>query len=102
MNHDYSALWADLEADGLRVNNLYQMDNKLWRCNLRRDHPGRGVLYEWGQGPDPYFAVIAAYSRVEARGVPPLEAPPPHATKEAVGFGKPKLSAAQMLRRLGL
>ena len=64
MRHDYEQLFADLASEGLKVNNLFQLQSGHWRCNLRADHPGAVILFNYGEGPDPYLAVIAAWARL--------------------------------------
>lgn len=92
MNHDYNQLFSDLAADGLRINNLFQLDSGHWRCNLRDDRFDT-KMFTYGEGPDPYLAVLAAWGTLETnRGVPPRRSHPV-ATAEQVGFNKPGLSS---------
>src|SRR5436190_4794502 len=64
MRHDYEQLFSDLAYEGLKVNNLFQLQSGTWRCNLRVDHPGSVILFNYGEGPDPYLATIAAWAKL--------------------------------------
>ena len=65
MKHDYNQLFEDLAYEGLKVNNLFQLQSGAWRCNLRVDHPGAVILFNYGEGPDPFLATIAAWAKLQ-------------------------------------
>lgn len=48
---------------GLRVNNLFQLDNGTWQANLRALEPDTKDMYdhEFGHGATPKAALAAAY-----------------------------------------
>lgn len=64
MKHDYNQLFSDLEYEGLKVNNLFQLKSGTWRANLRADRPTSVILFNYGEGPDPFFAIIAAWAKL--------------------------------------
>jgi hypothetical protein len=65
MKHDYNQLFEDLSYEGLKMNNLFQLASGTWRCNLRVDHPGAVILFNYGEGPDPFLAIIAAWAKLQ-------------------------------------
>lgn len=40
---------ADMNAAGFKINNLFQLDEGFWRCNLRSDRTG-GTFYDFANG----------------------------------------------------
>jgi hypothetical protein len=46
-----------LADHNIKVNNLFQLDDGTWQCNLRDDEYG----YEFGQGKTLYDAIKAAF-----------------------------------------
>lgn len=123
---ELEALLSDLAADGLLINNLYQIGPTGWRASLRRDdglcsdpvltcdQPSSGAWcdhclrsttgYAYGEGPSVYYALIAALANVSAQDAKTKHIPAQVSSEQiGAGFGpKPKLSGVQLLRKLGL
>ena len=54
---------------GLRVNNLFQIENGAWQANFRVDLPDdSGLFFEFGHGPTPTEAIRMAMLKVYQGG----------------------------------
>lgn len=54
-------MFAEIEAAGCIVNNLFQLTDGTWRCNLRFRDPARAQanwVYEYSDAPTPEGAVM--------------------------------------------
>lgn len=50
-------LFAELAGDGWLVNNLYQLDDGSWRCNLRRPDTDGDWFTVFAEAPSAYDAI---------------------------------------------
>ena len=53
-----------INSEGFRINNLFQLDETYWRCNLRDNSGG---FFEFGVGKTPKEALADAFSRTEVK-----------------------------------
>lgn len=60
---DFAIILAQISAEGLLVNNLFQTSEGAWRASLR--HAGLWG-YEFGEGPRPCEALALALARAKA------------------------------------
>ena len=57
----FEAIFATADAHGLRLNNLYQMDDRAFRANFRSDAFGHGSWFSpMAENADPRAALEAA------------------------------------------
>lgn len=57
---------ARANAAGWIVNNLFQTDGRLWRCNFRREKPGaRDDFTEIATAPSLEAALAAAFAELD-------------------------------------
>lgn len=54
------SLIAEARARGLRVNNLFQLDDGMWQANLR---DVKGTYFNFGEGPTPEIALNNALAK---------------------------------------
>lgn len=66
---DLDPVLAQIAAEGLLVNNLFQTADRRWRASLR--HAGLWG-YEFGEGPGPCEALGEALRRAKAGGSFPI------------------------------
>lgn len=52
---------AQIAARGLRLNNLFELQNDRWRANVR--DPSSAVFYEFGEADTPQGAILAALEK---------------------------------------
>jgi hypothetical protein len=64
----FEALFATADAHGLHLNNLYQMDDGLFRCNFRTEPSGKETWFApVSENADPRAALEAALEIALAR-----------------------------------
>ena len=55
-----------ISSEGFRINNLFQLDETYWRCNLR---DSSGGFFDFGVGKTPKEALVDALSRADKKPV---------------------------------
>lgn len=100
---DYDLLFTELADLGYEIDFVRTTVDKAlnhnqdWQALIRFEDASHRVHCEYGYGPSPYYALLAAKLSIKA-----WEAKP-EADKTYIGFsGKPKLTGAQLLKEIGL
>lgn len=56
-------LFSELSDSGWLLNNLYQLDDGSWRCNLRRPDGLGDYFTDWAEGPTLEAALASAMGK---------------------------------------